>query len=620
MEHFHDLLKRQLNKCFNASVSKVSDDWMSLLGQINDTYHQFDNDRRMFEHSSNLRSQELIQNKGDISDILSAFPDLYFVVDYSGNILQRNTVKFTDQRVLSQIVLNKKLQDVMSLEAGRLFEEAIQKVQKDNEMTKIEYWFSVQSVEKYYEARLLPFQEDKIFIVVRDITERKRTEETIKKTAAENLHLAQAINSVTDGIVITDCRILDHPIIYANPAFSKITGYAFEEIVGQNARFLQGPDTDPKVVKEISDALKMYKGVSVVILNYRKNGEAFWNEMDLSPIFSADGKPLYYVGIQQDVTIRRKTENEVKVMNVSLVNSERALRHMLFDFKKTHDELKGAQSQLVQSEKLAAIGQLAAGVAHEINNPVGFISNNMEVLQEYVGNYTKILKSVEDIKKHIEKGDMVESKSAVDALKKLEAEIDVEYMVNDVGKLLEHCIRGLERIRKIVLDLKTFAREDKAGVMERIQIEEAIDSILNIVQSELKYKAELTKDYGPTDPVRCNPQRLGQVFINLLVNAAQAMKERGKISIKTYQQDGYVCIDFSDTGQGIAPENIVKIFDPFFTTKPVGVGTGLGLSVSHEIIKNHGGELKVKSKLGEGTTFTVRLPLNEEINSLNKEQ
>ena len=135
--------------------------------------------------------------------------------------------------------------------------------------------------------------------------------------------------------------------------------------------------------------------------------------------------------------------------------------------------------------------------------------------------------------------------------------------------------------------------------------------ILSIVQNELKYKAELTKEYGKTSLIKGNAQRLGQVFINLLLNASQALKEIGKVTIKTYQQDKYVCIDITDTGQGIAEENLKKIFDPFFTTKPVGQGTGLGLSVSYEIIKKHGGDIQVRSKVGEGTTFTVRLPLYE---------
>jgi two-component system, NtrC family, sensor kinase len=182
------------------------------------------------------------------------------------------------------------------------------------------------------------------------------------------------------------------------------------------------------------------------------------------------------------------------------------------------------------------------------------------------------------------------------------------YTITDTSSLLQHNQKGLERVRKIVLDLKTFSFEGQ-DTMETLKVEEIIDSILSIVHNELKYKAELKKNYGNTPLIKGSPQRLGQVFINLFVNAAQAIEEKGVITVETYGQDGYLCVDVRDTGKGIPPENLKRIFDPFFTTKPVGRGTGLGLSVSYEIIKKHGGDIKVQSQVGVGTTFTVILPL-----------
>jgi len=289
---------------------------------------------------------------------------------------------------------------------------------------------------------------------------------------------------------------------------------------------------------------------------------------------------------------------------------EKRVEERTEELRKSNKELQENQQQLLQSEKMASIGQLAAGVAHEINNPIGFVSNNMEILHEYVQNYTKVLKIIDQIKIEIETGDLQKVRAAMGRLNELETEINLEYMMTDVDKLLEHSSPGLDRVRKIVLDLKTFAREDRADAMAFFKVEEVIDSILTIVESELKYKGDLVKEYGITPLIKGNIQRLGQVLINLLLNAAQAIKEKGIIAIKTYTQDKNVCIDISDTGEGIPIENLKKIFDPFFTTKPVGKGTGLGLSVSYEIIKKHGGEIKVRSKLGEGTTFTVMLPIN----------
>jgi PAS domain S-box-containing protein len=737
MDNVHSLLKRQLMKCLNSADPQLKDEWAELLKQINDAYHQFDNDRRMLEHSLDLSSQELMEANEDVRAILSAFPDLYFVVNNAGVVLQRSKVNSGDVCFSPRVMIGKSLQDMEPKEIGKLFEEAIWKVERNEAMVKVDFWFSNLSVKKCYEARLLPFRGNKIFIVVRDITEsrmaenklleqqqilsmiianvphhifwkdkdlnylgcnpnfakvgglkspdeiigkndydmpwkkeesdffrkidrevmekgepildieepqlqadgreatlltskvplrdsggkvfgilgiyaditeRKKAEETIKRVAAENLHLAQAVNSVYDGILITDFNKPDNPIIYVNPAFTKITGYTPEEVKGRNCRILQGPATDPATVIKIREAIQNRSEVKVTILNYRKDGRRFWNDLSITPILSHTGELLYFVGIQRDVTERMQIDEELKATNASLLKNERALRNMLFDLNKTHDELKSAQGQLVQSEKLAAIGQLAAGVAHEINNPVGFISSNMEILTDYIKNYTRILTAVEEIKKHIEAEDMAKARSAVGSLKNLETEINLEFMAQDVNKLLEHSSRGLERIRKIVLDLKTFARADHLDSRELVKIEEVIDSILSIVQSELKYKAELIKDYGETPMIRCDLQRLGQVFINLLVNAAQAIEDRGKITIRTYKKDQSVCIEVEDTGKGIAQDNMKKIFEPFFTTKPVGEGTGLGLSVSYEIIKKHSGELRVHSEVGKGTTFTVVLP------------
>lgn len=282
------------------------------------------------------------------------------------------------------------------------------------------------------------------------------------------------------------------------------------------------------------------------------------------------------------------------------------------ELKGALEELKNTHAQLLQAEKLISIGRLAAGVAHEINNPVGFISNNMEVLQEYVSHYVRILNVLEELIKSIENDDLNTAAAIIAEFDKLKIEIHLDFMSKDIGKLLDQSMAGLERIRKIVMDLRTFAREDHVETIELIKVEQVMESILSIVQSEIKYKAELIKDYRDTPSIRGNAQRLGQVFINLLVNAAHSIVDKGQITIRTYVKDQCVCVDIQDNGRGISPENVTKIFDPFFTTKPVGQGTGLGLSVSYEIIKKHNGDLKVHSILGQGSTFTVMLPVSQQ--------
>jgi len=284
-------------------------------------------------------------------------------------------------------------------------------------------------------------------------------------------------------------------------------------------------------------------------------------------------------------------------------------------------ELKETQKQLIQSEKLASIGQLAAGVAHEINNPIGYVSSNIQILDEYIEQYLKILHMVEHLKKAVGDNDLPKARLLSQQIGAVEKEIKFDFIIEDMGKILEESKRGIERVKRIVMDLRTFAR-DEQGTMEWRNIEEIMEGILRIALNEMKYKAELVKDYRPVPQIFCDGQKIGQVFLNLLVNAAYAIdsKKRGTISIQIYQQDQNACVSITDTGKGIPLEQLNKIFDPFFTTKPAGKGTGLGLNISYEIVKKYGGEMKVQSEVGKGTTFTVILPVKQKIEHIKREK
>jgi signal transduction histidine kinase len=276
--------------------------------------------------------------------------------------------------------------------------------------------------------------------------------------------------------------------------------------------------------------------------------------------------------------------------------------------KQAQKDLDFTQAQLLESEKLASIGQLAAGVAHEINNPIGFISNNLEMLATYIDDYNKILGMYDVLMTAVQQGDLKKARSEAEDIKSFSKDIDLNYITNDLSKLFDQTQKGVERVEKIVKDLRIFARED-INAMSLFKVEEVIDSVLSIVYNELTFKADLKKTYAQTPIIKGSPQRLGQVFINLLVNAADSIDKKGMVEIKTYVKDKNVCVDIKDTGKGIKKEYLNKIFDPFFTTKPVGQGTGLGLSVAYEIVKKYGGRIKVQSKEGEGSTFTVFLPI-----------
>jgi two-component system NtrC family sensor kinase len=271
--------------------------------------------------------------------------------------------------------------------------------------------------------------------------------------------------------------------------------------------------------------------------------------------------------------------------------------------EKAYKDLKASQAQVLQSEKMASIGQLAAGVAHEINNPIGFISSNLSTLDKYLqrlAEYSNAQASVVE---------QSASPAARQKLAGLRAELKIDRITADLGKLISESQEGANRVRKIVKDLNTFSRAD-SGVSEMANLVECLESTINIVWNELKYKVTLNRDYGHVPTFRCYPQQLNQVFMNLLVNAGHAIENQGIITIKTWSDNDFANVSIADSGCGITPEHLNRIFEPFFTTKEQGKGTGLGLSISYDIIKKHHGEITVESAIGAGTTFTVRLPLN----------
>jgi len=287
-----------------------------------------------------------------------------------------------------------------------------------------------------------------------------------------------------------------------------------------------------------------------------------------------------------------------------------AVTRDISESKRALAELKSTQRMLIQSEKLASIGELAAGIAHEINNPAGFIGSNIDTLSDYIADITKIFRVMETLSAAVQEGDLEKAQSIEKEITKLEEEMNLSYIFHDMDDLLKESKVGIARIANIMRDLKTFSHMQE-DVFIPSRLCKVVDSVLNIVRSEIKYKAELKKDYVDDPLITCNPQQIGQVLINVLVNAAQAIESNGVISIKTCAREGFAYIEISDTGCGIPKENMNKIFDPFFTTKEPGKGTGLGLGISATIIKRHGGTIKVESEIDLGTTVIISLPLSK---------
>ena len=266
-------------------------------------------------------------------------------------------------------------------------------------------------------------------------------------------------------------------------------------------------------------------------------------------------------------------------------------------------KLEEAHNQLLQSEKMASIGQLAAGVAHEINNPIGYVSSNLGTLRVYLDQLLLVLDAYERAEQACEPTEL----ARVKALKK---EVELDFLKEDILDLLQESGEGIKRVKQIVQDLKDFSHVDEAE-WQLADLHSGLDSTLNVVNNEIKYKADVVKEYGDIPRVECLPSQINQVLMNLLVNAAHAMGEdkRGLITVRTGADGEEVWVEIADTGKGIPPENITRIFDPFFTTKPVGKGTGLGLSLSYGIVEKHHGRIEVNSEGGRGTTFRVTLPV-----------
>jgi PAS domain S-box-containing protein len=359
-----------------------------------------------------------------------------------------------------------------------------------------------------------------------------------------------------------------------------------------------------------------------------------WLHFTAAPLRDSAGRVVGAIETLRDVTERRVAENALRRaydnlehlvdkrtaqladMNEQLQEdirqrhqAEAELRRSNLELTELNDKLSRAQQQLVQADKLASIGQLAAGVAHEINNPVGYIFSNFSTLQGYLDQLFQMLDAYQQAEPALAEA----APAVAAALRAQREQIDLDYLRQDVPALMAESREGIVRVRHIVQDLKDFSRVDTNQEWVWANLHRGIDSTLNIVSNEVKYKADVVKEYGAIPDIQCLPLQINQVVMNLVVNAAHAIGEqRGRITVRTGTEgDGEVWFEVADTGSGIAPDTLARIFDPFFTTKAVGQGTGLGLSLAYGIVRKHGGRIEVDTTPGAGSRFRVRLPVRQ---------
>jgi len=307
--------------------------------------------------------------------------------------------------------------------------------------------------------------------------------------------------------------------------------------------------------------------------------------------FHADGDDGHFLVLIQGIEGQQDYEQELQQRHAEL--------------RQAYLRLNGAQEKLLQSEKMASIGQLAAGVAHEINNPIGYVHSNLGSLQEYLRSLFTLIEAYERALR------APDPKALIPEIDDIRNRFDIDFISRDLPQLMAESREGIERVTRIVRDLKDFSYSGREESWKLVDLHSGLESTINIIWNELKYKVTLDRHYGNLPLVECLPSELNQVYMNLLLNAGQAIGERGTIVVSTGQDGEEVWIEFKDSGAGIPADLLQRIFDPFFTTKPVGSGTGLGLSISYGIINKHHGRIDVTSTVGEGSSFRIVIPVRQ---------
>lgn len=408
--------------------------------------------------------------------------------------------------------------------------------------------------------------------------------ETIKKIERAKKEWEQTVDSINDIIMLVDSN---DRIFRTNKILTDITNLQYKDLLGRKWQ---------EVFRESGFTYTIYDTGNIEY--YHPSSKYFSYNIYSSSI--EEGSQDICVIIFQDIT-------GLKQLTKQLEENAEVLEKKNQELEKAYSELKSAQSQILQQEKMASIGQLAAGIAHEINNPTGFIMSNLNTLLKYSGRIKEFTASQTEALESISK-DFPALKDVFETLKEKRKATKFDLVMGDIDGLINESLEGAERIKKIVQDLKSFSRVDESE-NKSADLNEGIESAINILWNEIKYKAAVIKEYGEIPKTRCNAGQLNQVFMNILINAVQAIDKRGEIKIKTWHEADNIYISISDTGSGIPEDKINRIFEPFFTTKDVGQGTGLGLSIVYDIIKKHNGDIRVDSKLGSGTTFYITIPV-----------
>lgn len=451
-------------------------------------------------------------------------------------------------------------------------------------------------VEKWYKLTILPlkneqnYSEKKYAIFLDDITSHKLNQLKLIKNEEKYRRIFSNIHDVylefdTNGKVIE-----------VSPSVKNVLGFNKNEIIGRmfSMMFSTLKDYD-KMMSILRSEKKINQFETTIKAKNRTISAAISTKLTTYP----DATEGVYTVTLRDVSEKKMYEHNLLDMNKDLL--------------KKNKEMKKMQTQLVQQEKMASIGQLAAGIAHEINNPTGYIMSNFRTFKDYIKDITDYLETEKELIAELEEKEISDLEK-LGELKELAEEIDIEFILEDLPGMISESISGTNKIKDIVQNLKNFARQDLVDEVKEANVNDILEEGLKLVWNELKYSCKVEKNLGDIPDVKCYPNQLNQVFTNMFVNASHAIKDRyseemGTIKIETFNQTDSVVVMITDNGKGITKENLKNIYDPFFTTKEVGKGTGLGLNISYDIIVNkHKGKITCESVENDHTTFIMEIP------------